>query len=214
MNSPSGDGMGGSGAIRVLLADDQHLIREAMAALLAFESDIEVVGQAARGDQVLAETRRCRPDIVLLDIEMPGANGLTVAEELARAEPETRVIILTTFGRPGYLERAMRAGAAGFLVKDARAEELADAIRRVHAGEQVVDRSLAAAGRRVGTSPLTARECDVLRAAAEGGTIADIAAELFLSEGTVRNYLSSAMGKIQARTRAEAVRIAERNGWL
>ncbi|MFI6320950.1 response regulator transcription factor [Nonomuraea sp. NPDC050556] len=196
--------------IRVLLADDQHLVRQAMAALLSFEPDIEVVGEVGRGDEVPEAVAEHRPDIVLLDIEMPGRDGLDVAAELTGVG----VIILTTFGRPGYLSRAMKAGAAGFVVKDARAEELADAIRRVHAGEQVVDRRLAAASRSLGASPLTARECDVLRAAARGGTISDIAASLFLSDGTARNYLSSAIGKTGARNRAEAARIAEAKGWL
>ncbi|WP_055482825.1 response regulator transcription factor [Sphaerimonospora mesophila] len=200
--------------IRVLLADDQHLVRQAMAALLSFEADIEVVGEAARGDEVLAAVAECSPDVVLLDIEMPGRDGLTVAEDLHAAGLAVKVVILTTFGRPGYLHRALASGASGFVVKDARAEELADAIRRVHAGQRVVDRALAASSRTRGASPFTARERDVLRVATDGGTIADIARELFLSEGTVRNYLSSAMGKVGARTRAEAVRVAENNGWL
>ncbi|KAB8188973.1 response regulator [Nonomuraea phyllanthi] len=195
--------------IRVLLADDQHLVRQAMAALLSFEPDIEVVAEVERGDLVVAAVAEHRPDVVLLDIEMPGRDGLSVAADL-----DVKVIILTTFGRPGYLRRAMDAGVSGFVVKDARAEELAAAIRDVCAGGRVVDRRLAAASRTTGACPLTARERAALRAAAGGGTIADVAARLFLSPGTVRNYLSAAIRKTGARNRAEAARIAETNGWL
>lgn len=200
--------------IRVLLVDDQHLVRGALAALLSFEDDLEVVGEVDRGDRVLAEVSRCRPDAVLLDIEMPGRDGLTVAADIQAAGLDVKVIILTTFGRPGYLQRAIDAGAAGFVVKDARAEELADAIRRVCAGERVVDPQLAAASMSTGANPLTSRECDVLRAAMDAATIAEIARRLYLSEGTVRNYLSGAMSKLGARNRAEAVRIADSRGWL
>ncbi|MEU6730841.1 response regulator transcription factor [Nonomuraea wenchangensis] len=196
--------------IRVLLADDQHLVREALAALLGLEPDLEVVGQVSRGDEVAPAVAALRPDVVLLDIEMPGRDGLTVAGDLTGV----RVIILTTFGRPGYLRRAMDAGVAGYVVKDARAGELADAVRRVHAGGRVFDRKLAAASVSTGANPLTGRERDVLRAAAEGGTVADIAGRLHLSDGTVRNYLSSAIGKLGARNRAEAARAAEAKGWL
>lgn len=196
--------------IRVLLADDQHLVREALAALLGLEPDLEVVAQVSRGDEVRPAVAETRPDVVLLDIEMPGGDGLTVAAGLT----DVKVIILTTFGRPGYLRRAMDAGVAGYVVKDAKAGELADAIRRVHAGERVFDRKLAAASLSEGASPLTSRERDVLRAANEGGTIADIARRLHLSDGTVRNYLSSAIGKLGARNRAEAARAAESKGWL
>ncbi|MEV5322596.1 DNA-binding response regulator [Nonomuraea fastidiosa] len=196
--------------IRVLLADDQHLVREALAALLGLEPGIEVVGQVSRGDEVAEAVERCRPDVVLLDIEMPGLDGLTAAAGLTGV----KVIILTTFGRPGYLRRAKDAGVAGYVLKDARAGELADAVRRVHAGGQVFDRGLSAASLSIGANPLTSRERDVLRAAAEGGTIADIARRLFLSDGTVRNYLSSAIGKLGARNRAEAARAAEARGWL
>jgi len=196
--------------IRVLLADDQHLVREALAALLGLEPDLEVVAQVSRGDEVRPAVAETRPDVVLLDIEMPGGDGLTVAAGLT----DVKVIILTTFGRAGYLRRAMDAGVAGYVVKDAKAGELADAIRRVHAGERVFDRKLAAASLSEGASPLTSRERDVLRAANEGGTIADIARRLHLSDGTVRNYLSSAIGKLGARNRAEAARAAESKGWL
>ena len=200
--------------IRVLLAEDQTMVREAIASLLALESDVEVVGQVGRGDEVLDAARAARPDVALLDIEMPGASGLDAAVALHAELPETRVLILTTFGRPGYLRRAMEAGAAGFVVKDTPATQLADAVRRVHQGLRVVDPSLAAETLVAGTSPLTGRESDVLRAAREGGTVADIAKELHLSEGTVRNHLSAAIGKTGARTRAEAARIALDNGWL
>ncbi|GAB2953753.1 DNA-binding response regulator [Nonomuraea fastidiosa] len=201
--------------IRVLLADDQHLVREAMAALLNFESDIEVVGQADRGDAVLAEVARCAPDVILLDIEMPGEDGLMVARKLQEtAGSKVRVIILTTFGRPGYLARALEAGVSGFVVKDIRAKELAAAIRRVHAGHRVIDRQLALASASKGANPLTSREADVLRSAAGGATAVEIAEMLNLSEGTVRNYISSALSKTGARNRAEAVKIADTNGWL
>jgi two-component system, NarL family, response regulator DesR len=200
--------------ISVLLAEDQAMVRGALAGLLSLEPDIEVVAQVARGDEVLAEARRARPDVALLDIEMPGLDGIAAAAQLARELPRTRVLILTTFGRPGYLRRAMEHGAAGFLLKDAPAEELARAIRRVLRGERVVDPGLAAAALSEGESPLTPREHDVLAAAREHATVADIAGALHLSPGTVRNYLSSAMGKVGARNRAEAIRTAQDKGWL
>jgi two-component system response regulator DesR len=200
--------------IRLLLAEDQALVRGALAALLGLEPDLEVVAQVERGDAVLGEVQRTRPDVVLLDIEMPGQDGLATARQLAEAAPGCRVLIVTTFGRSGYLRRALAAGAAGFLLKDAPARELAAAIRRVHAGERVVDPGLAAAALAEGEDPLTAREHDVLAAAREHATVADIAGALFLSPGTVRNYLSSAMQKLDAATRAEAVRIAEERGWI
>jgi two-component system response regulator DesR len=200
--------------IRVLLAEDQAMVRGALASLLALEGDIEVVAEVDRADAVLAAARKARPDVALLDIEMPGGDGLTAAEELHAELPACRVLILTTFGRPGYLRRAMTAGAAGFLLKDAPAAELARAIRRALAGERIVDPGLAAAALSEGDSPLTPRERDVLAAAREGETVADIAGAVHLSPGTVRNYLSSAMQKLGARTRAEAVRLAEAKGWL
>ena len=198
--------------IRVVLADDQHLVRGALAALLGLEPDIDVVAEVGDGDAALAAVAELKPDIALLDIEMPRRDGIAVAEQLRDAP--TRVLILTTFGRPGYLRRAMEAGAYGFLVKDAPAAELADAIRRVFAGQRVVDPALAAASLSVGANPLTSREQDVLRVARGGATVADVAARLFLSEGTVRNYLSSAIGKTGARNRVEAIRAADANGWL
>ncbi len=200
--------------IRVLLADDQNLVRGALAALLSFETDIEVVAEVGRGDEVLEAARRERADVALLDVEMPGLDGIEATRVLTEQLPSCRALILTTFGRPGFLRRAMEVGAWGFLVKDAPASELADAVRRVHAGERVVDPVLAAESLAVGTSPLTERERDVLLAARDGGTVADVARALHLSEGTVRNYLSSAITKTAARTRAEAVRIAEERGWL
>jgi two-component system response regulator DesR len=200
--------------IRLLLAEDQAMVRGALATLLSLEPDLEVVAQLDRGDLVLDEVRRTHPDVVVLDIEMPGQDGLATAEQLAGAAPGCRVLIVTTFGRSGYLRRALAAGAAGFLLKDAPATELAAAIRRVHAGERVVDPGLAAAALSEGESPLTARERDVLAAARSHPTVADIAATLYLSPGTVRNYLSSAMHKIGVATRTEAARIAEERGWL
>jgi two-component system, NarL family, response regulator DesR len=198
--------------IRVLLAEDQAMIREALAALLSFEDDIEVVAQVGRGDEVLAAARQTCPDVALLDIEMPGKDGLEAAAELRGTG--TRVIILTTFGRPGFLRRAMESGVSGFLVKDSPADKLADTIRKVLAGQKVIDPDLAAAALAEGDNPLTTRERDVLRAARGGATIAEIAATLFLSEGTVRNYLSSCIQKTSARNRAEALRAAEEHGWL
>ncbi|MET3807609.1 two-component system response regulator DesR [Nakamurella sp. UYEF19] len=200
--------------IRLLIADDQAMIRGAFAALLALEPDFEVVAQVATGDQVVPEALRTRPDVALLDVQMPSLDGLAAASSLHEQLPACRVVILTTFGRPGYLRRAMEAGALGFLVKDAPPEQLIDAIRRVHAGLRVVDPNLAAETLSVGESPLTGRERDVLSAAVDGGTVAEIAGRLYLSEGTVRNHLSSVIGKTNARTRADAARIATRNGWL
>ena len=200
--------------IRILIAEDQAMVRGALASLLSLEDDIEVVAEVDRGDRVLAAARAHRPDVALLDIEMPGLDGISAARELARELPETRSLILTTFGRPGYLRRALEEGASGFLLKDAQASELAKAIRKVAAGGRAVDPGLAAAAITEGTSPLTAREHDVLAVAARNGTAAEIASILHLSEGTVRNYLSAAMRKLGARNRVEAVRIAEQKGWL
>ncbi|MFJ8652397.1 response regulator [Streptomyces rochei] len=200
--------------VRILLAEDQGMMRGALALLLGMEEDMEVVAQVAAGDEILGAALTHRPDVALLDIELPRGNGLDAAAELRERVPSCRVLILTTFGRPGYLRRAMEAGAAGFLVKDGPVEELAGAVRRVLAGETVVDPALAAAALSAGPSPLTARECDVLRASADGATVADIAAALHLSESTVRNYLSAAIGKTSTRNRAEALREARRQGWL
>ena len=203
-----------SGPIRVLVADDQALVRGAVAALLSLEPDLEVVAEVERGDQVVAAARANAPDVAVLDIEMPGIDGIAAAEVLRREIPTCRVLIVTTFGRPGYLRRAMESGASGFIVKDAPAKRLADAIRRVHAGLRVVDPELAAESLAVGENPLTPREADVLREARDGSSVAEIAARLFLGDGTVRNYLSSAIGKTGSRNRVEAVHIAEQKGWL
>lgn len=200
--------------IRLLLADDQQLVRSALAALLELDDAFEVVAQVGRGDEVVATAREHQAEVALLDIEMPGLDGLAAAAALAQEVPQCRVIILTTFGRPGYLRRAMESGALGFVVKDAPAEQLADAVRRVAAGERVVDPALAAATLAGGASPLTGRERDVLVAARSGATVADIAGKLFLSEGTVRNYLSAAIAKTGVRNRVEAVRVADERGWL
>lgn len=200
--------------IRLLLADDQELIRSALAVMLELEEDFHVVASVGRGDAVAAAAREHHPDIALLDIEMPGLDGLAAAGVLAQQVPHCRSIILTTFGRPGYLRRAMESGACGFVVKDAPPEQLADAIRRVAAGERVVDPALAAATLASGASPLTARERDVLVAARTGATMPEIAGKLFLSEGTVRNYLSAAIAKTGTRNRVQAIRTAEQQGWL
>lgn len=190
------------------------MVRGALASLLSFEEDIEVIAEVSRGDEVLAVASEQRPQIALLDIEMPGRNGLDVAGDLSQALPDCKVLILTTFGRPGFMRRAMEAGAVGFLLKDAPASQLAQAIRRAAAGERIVDPGLAAAALSDGISPLTPRECEVLCAARAGGTIAELAKQLHLSPGTTRNHLSSTMQKIGASTRAEAIRIADEKGWL
>jgi two-component system response regulator DesR len=200
--------------VRVLLAEDQGMMRGALALLLGLEDDMEVVAQVGAGDRIVEEALAVRPDVALLDIELPGRSGLDAAAELRDRLPGCRVLILTTFGRPGYLRRAMEAGAAGFLVKDGPVEELAGAIRRVLKGERVIDPALAAAALSAGPNPLTPREQDVLNASADGATVADIAERLFLSESTVRNYLSAAIGKTGTRNRMEAVRAARQNGWL
>ena len=200
--------------IRVLLADDQALVRGALAAMLGLEPDIEVVAQVSSGEDVVRSARESEPDVALLDVQMPGKDGITAAAELHRELPSCRIVVCTTFGRPGYLSRAMAAGAVGFVVKDAPPEQLVDAVRRVHSGLRVVDPALAAESLATGRSPLTDRERDVLRVASSGGTIADVARTLSLSQGTVRNHLSAAIGKTGARTRAEAAKVAEDRGWL
>jgi two-component system response regulator DesR len=200
--------------VRVLLAEDQAMVRGALSALLSLEDDIEIVAEASRGDQVLPAALNTLPDVALLDIEMPGGDGLEAAAVLHEKLPSCLVVILTTFGRSGYLKRAMESGAVGFLLKDAPASELAKAIHRVMKGERVVDPALAAAALSEGDNPLTEREREVLAASEGGATIEDIAARLYLSEGTVRNYLSTAIKKLGARNRVEAARLAERKGWL
>ncbi|MFF0426797.1 MULTISPECIES: response regulator [unclassified Streptomyces] len=200
--------------IRLLLAEDQGMMRGALALLLGMEHDIEVVAQVGRGDEIVDAALLARPDVALLDIELPGRSGLDAAADLRDQVPDCRVLILTTFGRPGYLRRAMEAGAAGFLVKDGPVEDLAEAVRQVLRGETVIDPALAAAALSAGPNPLTGRERDALAASVDGATIADIAATLHLSESTVRNYLSSAIGKTGTRNRMEAVRAARQQGWL
>src|SRR5918996_932475 len=201
-------------SIRVLLAEDQTMVRGALATLLSLEDDFEIVAEISRGDEVVPAALDSLPDVALLDIEMPGGDGLTAAAALRERLPSCRVIILTKFGRAGFLKRAMESGAAGFLLKDSPASELATAIRRTMNGERVVDPSLAMAALREGESPLTEREGEVLSASANGATIEDVAAKLYLSEGTVRNYLSTAIKKLGMRNRVEAARLAERKGWL
>jgi two-component system response regulator DesR len=197
-----------------MIAEDQGMMRDALALLLDLEDDLEIVAQVAAGDEIMAAATAHRPDVALLDIELPGRSGLDVLPELRAALPECAVLILTTFARPGYLRRAMEAGAAGFLAKDGPVEELAAAVRRAVTGERIIDPALAAAALHAGPSPLTARERDVLTAALDGSTIADVAARLHLSESTVRNHLSSAIGKTHTRNRIEAARFARHNGWL
>ena len=203
-----------SATVRILLAEDQAMVRGALAALLALEADMEIVAEVARGDEVVAAALAAQPDVALLDIEMPGADGLTAAAEVRAKLPTCRILILTTFGRPGYLRRAMESGVVGFLLKDAPAAQLAAAIRWAMAGERGVDPTLAVSALSEGVSPLTERERMVLAAASHGASIAEIAASLYLSEGTVRNYLSVAMQKLGAHNRVEAAHLAEQKGWL
>ncbi|HET7639901.1 MAG TPA: response regulator transcription factor [Ktedonobacteraceae bacterium] len=200
--------------IRVLLAEDQAMVRGALAALLTLESDIEIVAEVGRGDEVVAAALAAHAEVALLDIEMPGCDGITAAAALHAQLPSCRILILTTFGRPGYLRQAMESGVVGFLLKDAPSAQLATAIRRAVAGERVVDPTLAMAALSEGNNPLTERERGVLAAATRGASIAEIAASLFLSEGTVRNYLSVAIQKLGAHNRIEAAHIAEQKGWL
>ncbi|WP_411140509.1 response regulator [Streptomyces sp. x-80] len=200
--------------IKLLLAEDQGMMRGALALLLDLEEDMEVVAQVPAGDQIVDAALAARPDVALLDIELPGRSGLDAAADLRDRLPSCKVLIVTTFGRPGYLRRAMEAGASGFLVKDGPVEDLAAAVRRVLAGERVIDPGLAAAALSAGPNPLTQRERDVLTAAVDGATVSDIAGKLHLSQATVRNYLSAAIGKTGTRNRMEAVRAARRNGWL
>jgi two-component system, NarL family, response regulator DesR len=200
--------------IRVLIAEDQAMIRGALAALLSTEADIEVVAQVERGDRVLDEAVRTKPDVALLDIEMPGKDGITAAAELRTQLPSCRVLILTVFGRPGYLRRAVDAGVSGFLLKDAPPDELASAIRRTAKGEKVIDAQLAHAALSEGSSPLTPRERDVLAMSVRGASVEEVARSLHLTNGTVRNHLSIAIQKLNAHNRIEAARIAEEKGWL
>lgn len=221
----AGKGSGaGAGPIRIVVVDDQTMVRGALATLLSLEPDIEACGQAGNGAEALSLLASLVPsapggaaapvDVVLLDVEMPVMDGITACAAIRSKFPKVRVLMLTTFGRPGYVQRSLDAGATGFVVKDAPSAQLADAVRRVASGLKVLDPALALETLERGACPLTDREVEVLRAVAGGGTIADIASELGLSQGTVRNHVSSAMLKTSARTRAEAVRIATENGWL
>ena len=200
--------------IRVLLAEDQLMFRTAVRRLLELEGDIEVVAEVGRGDEVVPAALSARPDVAVVDIEMPARDGITAASELRRSLPTCRTLILTMYGRPGFVQRAMAGGVSGFVLKDAPAEALAAAIRRCAAGEDVVDASLAARALRAGPSPLSPRDRDILAACGEGLSSGEIAGRLWLSEGTVRNKVSEVLGKLGARNRAEAVQIARENGWL
>lgn len=200
--------------IRLILADDQDLVRGGLTALLNLEPDVDVVAQVGRGDQLLAAVREYAPDVALVDIEMPGLDGIEAVRQVVDAKLPTKCMIVTTFGRPGYLRRAMNAGALGFVVKDTPAEQLAAMVRKVAAGQRVIDPALAADSLAGGINPLTQREQDVLRAAARGGSIKAIAAQIHLSAGTVRNHLSAAIGKTEAENRHDAARRALNNGWI
>ncbi|WP_433388978.1 response regulator transcription factor [Micromonospora sp. KLBMP9576] len=207
-------GAGATAPIKILLAEDQGMMRGALALLLDLEEDMQVVAQVAEGNEIVPVALKIRPDVAVLDIELPGRSGLDAADELRTELPDCKVLIVTTFSRPGYLRRAMQVGARGFLSKDGPVDQLAASIRRVLDGESVVDPALAAAALSAGPSPLTAREREVLTAGQGGATVADIAVRLWLSESTVRNYLSSAIGKTGARNRTEAARFADERGWL
>ncbi len=200
--------------IRILLADDQALVRGALAALLGLEPDLEIVAEVSRGDEVVESAVASEADVCLLDVEMPGADGIAATSAVREALPGTACIIVTTFGRPGYVRRALEAGASGFVVKDTPASELAEAVRRVHAGERVIDPALATESLLEGANPLTDRERDVLRASVGGATVAAVAKAVHLSPGTVRNYISAAIAKTGAATRVEAARVALDRGWL
>lgn len=200
--------------IRVLLAEDQAMVRGALAALLGLEEDIEVLASCADGTQAWSEAQRLRPDVIVADIEMPGLTGLELAQRVREQSLPSRVVIVTTFARTGYLRRALEAGVAGYVLKDAPAEQLAEAVRRVHAGGRVIDPQLAVEAWSEEADPLSERERQVLRLAGEGRSSADIATELNLSLGTVRNYLSDAIGKLHASNRVEAYRLARQKGWL
>jgi len=200
--------------IRILLAEDQHLIRGALSALINLEEDMDVVAELDRGDTIVSNALRVRPDVAVLDIDLPGLDGLTAARVLRDELPETRVLILTGLGPPGYLNRALEAHVAGYMRKNAPSDELADAIRRVAKGQRFLDPDLVAHALQIGENPLTPREAEVLRAAADGGSTEDIGSTLFLSPATVRNYLSNAISKLGARNRIDAIRVARDSGWL
>lgn len=200
--------------IRILLADDENLVRDALATMLSLQPDIEVLAQAASGDEAVTAIAHHRPDVAVLDLQMPGRDGIEVTEAVAQTSPETRCLIVTSHGRPGYLKRALAAGARGFLPKTTPARVLADVIRQVHAGQRYVDPELSAAAISAGDSPLTAREADVLELADGGAPVEEIAARVHLSPGTVRNYLSSSVAKLGVANRHEAVRLARSQGWI
>lgn len=206
--------MSAADGIRLVIADDQAMLRGALAALLELEDDLTVVGVAGDGEAAVDLVTQTSPDVCLMDIQMPGMDGIAATAAVRAASPDTRVLIVTTFARPGYLRAALDAGASGFVVKDAPAEQLADAVRRVHAGMRVVDPALAEAGLFEGANPLTERERQILRLAADGRAAAAIASEVFLSVGTVRNNLSAAIGKVGVSNRAQAVRMAQDKGWI
>jgi len=200
--------------IRVLLAEDQAMFRTAVRRLLELEGDIQVVAEAERGDDIVKAALSARPDVAVVDIELPAQDGISASFELKRRLPSCRTLILTMYGKPGYLQRAMAGGVSGFVLKDAPVEALAAAIRRCAAGEDVVDATLAAQALRAGPCPLSLTERDILVASAEGAPTAEIARRVCLSEGTVRNKVSEILGKLGARNRAEAIRIARESGWL
>lgn len=204
----------GSDVIRVLLAEDMPVVRAALAALIELEPDLEVVATVERGDEVMPAVIDSRPDVAVLDVEMPGADGVTVARSLRDQAPGVKVMILTALGRPGTVRGALEAGVAGFVLKNAPAADLVKGIRTVAEGRRVLDAELAAAAVQLGSSPLTPREMDVLERVADGASVKDVARALFLSEGTVRNYLTSIVDKLGARSRVDAVRIAQDNGWI
>ncbi|MFB8189823.1 response regulator [Microbacterium sp. NPDC055988] len=210
MVTATGEGTG----IRLLIADDQALVRGALGALLDLEPDLTVVGMASDGAEALRLAEELRPEVCLMDVQMPGMDGVEATRRIREASPQTRILVVTTFARPGYLRAALDAGASGFIVKDTPAEQLAEAVRRVHSGLRVLDPVLAADSLFEGANPLSDRERQVLRLAADGRSAADIAAEVFLSAGTVRNHLSAAIGKTGAANRAQAVRIAVDKGWI
>jgi two-component system response regulator DesR len=200
--------------IRVLVAEDMHMIRGALVALLSLEHDMEVVAELDRGDEIVDASLRTRPDVAIVDIDLPGLDGLSAAEQLHRHLPQCQTLVLTGLSQPGNLLRALKVHVRGFIVKDAPAETLADGVRRVARGERVIDPELVAAALDTGSTPLTAREADVLRAADSGITTEEIAAQLALSPATVRNYLSNAISKVGGRNRIDAIRIARNAGWL
>jgi len=200
--------------IRVLLAEDMHMVRGALVALLELEADIEVVAELASGDEILPTARTVQPDVAIIDIDLPGKDGITAATEINTELPSCRILILTSLGRPGAVRRALDARVHGFMLKDAPPEKLANAVRQISVGRRVIDSELALTAWDTEDCPLATREIEILRLAADGQDAAGIAAHLFLSPGTVRNYLTSAVTKLNARNRVDAIRIAKEAGWL